>query len=71
MFVHGLNVVISDVGAHHKSANACVFYFLNVLIDTTLGDHFFLPFHHLASYPPFRRCHHLSHPPYGDVYPYQ
>jgi hypothetical protein len=39
MVVHGLNVLISDVGAHHKSVNACVFYFLNVLIDTTVGEH--------------------------------
>ncbi|KAJ7693899.1 vacuolar membrane protein-domain-containing protein [Mycena rosella] len=37
MFVHSVNVFISDVGSHHSSSNACVFYFLNVLIDTTLG----------------------------------
>ncbi|KAH9959824.1 vacuolar membrane protein-domain-containing protein, partial [Russula dissimulans] len=37
MFVHGVNVFISDVGSARSSGNACVFYFLNILIDTTLG----------------------------------
>jgi hypothetical protein len=37
MFVHGVNVLISDVGSARSSGNACVFYFLNILIDTTLG----------------------------------
>lgn len=37
MFVHGVNVLISDVGSTRSSGNACVFYFLNILIDTTLG----------------------------------
>ncbi|KAF9226867.1 hypothetical protein BS17DRAFT_776254 [Gyrodon lividus] len=37
MFVHGLNVLISDLGSHHSSGNACTYYFLNILLDTTLG----------------------------------
>ncbi|KAI0287606.1 vacuolar membrane protein-domain-containing protein [Russula brevipes] len=37
MFVHGVNVLISDVGSTRSSGNACVLYFLNILIDTTLG----------------------------------
>jgi STIMATE family len=37
MFVHGVNVFISDVGSARSSGNACVYYFLNILIDTTLG----------------------------------
>ncbi|KAH7887363.1 vacuolar membrane protein-domain-containing protein [Phlebopus sp. FC_14] len=37
MFVHGLNVVISDFGSHQSSGNACTYYFLNILVDTTLG----------------------------------
>lgn len=37
MFVHGVNVLVSDLISHHSSANACVSYFLNILIDTTLG----------------------------------
>lgn len=37
MFVHGMNLLISGVIANIASANACVFYFLNILIDTTLG----------------------------------
>lgn len=39
LFVHGANILVSDVVAHHSSSNACVFYFLNILIDTTLGEH--------------------------------
>lgn len=37
MFVHGINVFVSDLGSNHTEGNACVFYFLNILIDTTLG----------------------------------
>jgi len=37
MFVHGINLLISDVVARISSGNRCVFYFLNILIDTTLG----------------------------------
>jgi len=37
MFVHGVNVLISDLGSHHSAGNACVYYFLNILIDTTIG----------------------------------
>lgn len=38
MFVHGLNVLISDVVSRLSSDNACVLYFLNILVDTTLGE---------------------------------
>lgn len=37
MFVHGVNVLVSVGAADEFSANACVFYFLNILLDTTLG----------------------------------
>lgn len=37
LFVHGANVLVSDVIADLSRSNACVFYFLNVLLDTTLG----------------------------------
>jgi hypothetical protein len=37
MFVHGVNLLISGVVAKIESGNACVLYFLNILIDTTLG----------------------------------
>ncbi|KAI0340748.1 hypothetical protein BDW22DRAFT_1359556 [Trametopsis cervina] len=37
MFVHGVNVLISGIVAEVASGNACVLYFLNILIDTTLG----------------------------------
>ncbi|KAJ7126427.1 vacuolar membrane protein-domain-containing protein [Mycena crocata] len=37
MFIHGFNVLISDLVSHHSSNNACVSYFLNILIDTTIG----------------------------------
>nr|XP_031861258.1 uncharacterized protein CI109_003228 [Kwoniella shandongensis]KAA5528330.1 hypothetical protein CI109_003228 [Kwoniella shandongensis] len=35
--VHGLNILISDVVASAVHNNPCSLYFLNVLIDTTLG----------------------------------
>lgn len=37
MFVHGVNLLISGIVARVASGNACVLYFLNILIDTTLG----------------------------------
>ena len=37
-FVHGVNVLISGVIAEVSAGNACVTYFLNILIDTTLGE---------------------------------
>ena len=37
LFVHGVNVLISGIVAQVSSGNACVLYFLNILIDTTLG----------------------------------
>ncbi|KAJ7213718.1 vacuolar membrane protein-domain-containing protein [Mycena haematopus] len=37
MFVHVFNVLISSLVSHHSANNACVSYFLNILIDTTLG----------------------------------
>lgn len=37
MFVHGVNVFVSAVGSTRSSGNACVYYFLNILLDTTLG----------------------------------
>ena len=38
MFVHGVNVLMSDIVAHNSASNACVPYFLNILLDTTLGE---------------------------------
>ncbi|KAF5388044.1 hypothetical protein D9615_000704 [Tricholomella constricta] len=37
MFIHGANVFVSDLVSQHTSGNACVFYFLHILLDTTLG----------------------------------
>ncbi len=37
-FVHGVNVLISGIVAEVSAGNACVMYFLNILIDTTLGE---------------------------------
>lgn len=39
-FIHGFNLLVSGLGAHHSSRNPCALYFLNVLIDTTLGLYF-------------------------------
>ncbi|KAL0580739.1 hypothetical protein V5O48_001297 [Marasmius crinis-equi] len=46
MFVHGLNVLISDFLSHYDASNACVSYFLNILIDTTLGVLILYGVHH-------------------------
>jgi hypothetical protein len=48
MFVHGVNVLISDVVANNSSGNACVFYFLNIFLDTTLGKIRLVFFVHLC-----------------------
>ncbi|KAJ7591438.1 vacuolar membrane protein-domain-containing protein [Mycena floridula] len=37
LFVHGANLLVSGIVAELSSSDACVFYFLNILIDTTLG----------------------------------
>lgn len=41
MFVHGVNVLVSDLVSRGTDENACVAYFFNVLVDTTLGELFF------------------------------
>lgn len=46
MFVHGVNVLISNLGSHHNAGNACTYYFLNVLVDTTLGVAIIYVVHH-------------------------
>lgn len=61
MFVHGVNVLVSVGAADEFSANACVFYFLNILLDTTLGSH---PLRtslsaQLTPLIIYRRCYHL------------
>ncbi|KAH8830315.1 vacuolar membrane protein-domain-containing protein [Flagelloscypha sp. PMI_526] len=33
MFVHGVNVLTSDIVSQYAKGNACVFYFLNILLD--------------------------------------
>jgi hypothetical protein len=35
--VHFANVFISDLVAHHAIQNPCVLYFLNIVVDTTVG----------------------------------
>jgi len=37
MFVHTANLLASGLVSHHTDGNACVNYFLNILIDTTFG----------------------------------
>ncbi|KAF9266294.1 hypothetical protein L218DRAFT_897361 [Marasmius fiardii PR-910] len=46
MFVHGVNVLISGIISHYGSSNACVSYFLNILVDTTLGVLILYGIHH-------------------------
>ena len=38
MFVHGANIFLSDLISQNTSGNACVFYCLHILLDTTLGE---------------------------------
>lgn len=38
LFVHGKNLLVSGLVSHHTDGNACVSYFLNILIDTTFGE---------------------------------
>jgi len=38
MFVHTANLLAAGLVSHHTDGNACVNYFLNILIDTTFGE---------------------------------
>lgn len=38
MFIHSANLLVSGLASHQKSRNACVSYFLHILIDTTIGE---------------------------------
>lgn len=57
MFVHGVNVLISDVVARVSDGNACVLYFLNILIDTTLGVAIIYLILHLLTWFFTEKCH--------------
>jgi len=57
MFVHGVNVLISDVVAKVSAGNACVLYFLNILIDTTLGVAIIYLILHLLAHFFTETCH--------------
>ncbi|KAF8607719.1 hypothetical protein BDV93DRAFT_519738, partial [Ceratobasidium sp. AG-I] len=48
--VHLSNVFISDLVAHHSSNNPCTLYFLNVLVDTTVGVALIYAFLHAATW---------------------
>ncbi len=50
MFVHGVNVLVSDLVSQHSDENACVFYFFNILVDTTLGVALLYIILHLLTY---------------------
>ncbi|KAI0650402.1 vacuolar membrane protein-domain-containing protein [Trametes meyenii] len=57
MFVHGVNVLISDVVAHLSSGNACVLYFLNILLDTTFGVGIIYLILHVVTYLLTEKAH--------------
>ncbi|KAI0658508.1 vacuolar membrane protein-domain-containing protein [Cubamyces menziesii] len=57
MFVHGVNVLISGVVAHLSSGNACVLYFLNILLDTTFGVGIIYLTLHVMTYLLTEKCH--------------
>lgn len=48
--VHLSNVFISDLVAHHSSNNPCTLYFLNVLVDTTVGVALIYAFLHAGTW---------------------
>ncbi|KAL4247075.1 hypothetical protein ABKN59_001397 [Abortiporus biennis] len=50
LFVHFLNVLISGIIAEVSAGNPCVTYFLNILIDTTLGVAIIYLILHVATY---------------------
>ncbi|KAF8076750.1 vacuolar membrane protein-domain-containing protein [Lyophyllum atratum] len=50
MFVHGVNVFLSGLISEFTSGNACVFYFLHILLDTTLGVAFLYVIHHVLTH---------------------
>ncbi|KAJ3572265.1 hypothetical protein NP233_g3204 [Leucocoprinus birnbaumii] len=50
MVVHTLNVFISHIGSGSTESNACVFYFLNILFDTTLGVALIYAILHVLTY---------------------
>ncbi|KAI9000692.1 vacuolar membrane protein-domain-containing protein [Trametes punicea] len=57
MFVHGVNVLISGVVAKLSSGNACVLYFLNILLDTTFGVGIIYLILHVMTYLLTEKCH--------------
>lgn len=65
MFVHGVNVLISGVVAKISAGNACVLYFLNILIDTTLGKQYLVAeqFSTDPGVDTCRSCDNLPDPP--------
>ena len=42
MFIHSANLLVSGMASHRTSGNACISYFLNILIDTTIGKSYCL-----------------------------
>ncbi|KAG9079565.1 hypothetical protein FRC06_007659 [Ceratobasidium sp. 370] len=50
IIVHLSNVFISDLVAHHSSSNPCTLYFLNVLVDTTVGVGLIYAFLHAGTW---------------------
>jgi hypothetical protein len=69
MFVHGVNVIVSDVGSTRSSGNACVYYFLNILLDTTLGTSSFSLSYPVECLTRSRCLRHLYHPFLPDMVP--
>ena len=62
MFVHGANLLVSGMASHRTSGNACVSYFLNILIDTTIGESYYLRF--ILIPISTRCCAHIYHSTY-------
>ncbi|PCH40899.1 hypothetical protein WOLCODRAFT_99513 [Wolfiporia cocos MD-104 SS10] len=56
LVVHGVNVLISHVVAHAAEGNACVLYFLNILVDTTIGVGVIYFFLHILTWLLSEKC---------------
>ena len=79
--VHLLNVILSAVGTIHDSGNPCSLYFLNILLDSTLGVGMLCLFMRLLMYMFEPKLHvrglesgeydDLSHTPGESLLPWQ
>ena len=59
VFIHSANLLVSGMASHSASGNACVSYFLNIFIDTTIGESYYPRFIFILIST--RCCDHIYH----------